>query len=428
MQLKVRVLSTIFNLHTYIYVDMPVYEYTALDSKGREKKGEINAETSRLALEQLRVHNLYPSHIKAVSSPGTDASRKKSGFSFLTRVNQGDLVVVIRQLATLLSAGLPLAACLNSVLEQTRKGPLHRVFVQIRERINAGSSLAAAIEEQGQVFPPSFAAMVKAGESSGTLELVLERLAEFSEQQQELKRKLQSSLAYPVLILIVSLAVIFFLMSYVVPKVSQIFLDFEQALPLPTLILISISDVLHLYWWVVPCGIVVFWLVFRRIRATSRGRFLLDRCSLRLPLVGPILHSIVIGRFSHTLGTLLKNEVTLLQSLKIVRNVTGNTVLQHNVDAVINDVSQGSSVSKTLQKGEVFPTTMVQLVAAGEKSGRLDSMFLKVAQSSEEYVTNKLSMLTSLLEPVMILVLGGIVGFVVLAVLLPIFDMSQLVQ
>ncbi|MCF8037760.1 MAG: type II secretion system inner membrane protein GspF [Desulfohalobiaceae bacterium] len=407
---------------------MPVYEYTALDPKGREKKGEVNAETSRLALEKLRGRNLYPSHIQIVTSPGSKASQKKPKFSFLSRVNQGELVVVIRQLATLLSAGLPLAVCLDSVLEQARKGSLHRVFVQIRERVNSGTSLSAAFEEQGQVFPAFFAAMVKAGESSGTLELVLERLAEFSEQQQELKRKLQSSLAYPVLILLVSLGVIFFLMSYVVPKVSQIFLDFEQALPLPTLVLIQISDLLHHYWWLFPIAIVAAWVVFKRIQATPRGKLFLDRRVLQLPLIGPIVHSIVIGRFSHTLGTLLKNEVTLLQSLQIVRNVTGNTVLQQNVDSVINEVSQGSSVAKTMQKGEIFPATMIQLVAAGEKSGQLDTMFLKVAQTSEEYVTNKLAMLTSLLEPVMILVLGGIVGFVVLAVLLPIFDMSQLVQ
>ncbi|WP_027370959.1 type II secretion system inner membrane protein GspF [Desulfovermiculus halophilus] len=406
---------------------MPVYEYIALDRKGKEHKGIISADSGRMVQDSLRRDGLYPRRIDplpAQSAPSLSGWRSR----LFNRVNSGDLVVAIRQLATLLSAGIPLASCLDSVLQQVKKGGLYRTLAQIRERINEGSSLAAAMEEQRQAFPPTYAAMVRAGESSGTLELVLERLADFGEQQESLKRKLQSSLAYPALILLVSLGVVFFLMSYVVPKVTQIFLDFEQALPLPTIILIQISEVFHAYWWVVPLLLAAAGLALKRMASSSRGRPVLDAWLLRMPLLGSLLHHIVLSRYCHTLGTLLKNEVALLQALKIVRNVVSNSLVQQATDRIIKEVSEGSSLAKPMARGTLFPPTMVQLVSAGEQSGQLDAMFLKVAQNSENYVSNRLTALTSLLEPVMILVLGGIVGFVVLAVLLPIFDMSQLIR
>jgi general secretion pathway protein F len=406
---------------------MPVYEYRALDGRGKEKKGVISAESSRTAQDRLRQKHLYPREITPIQSrPQSSSSNWRT--RLFNRVNSGDLVVTMRQLATLLSAGLPLATCLDSVLQQVEKRGLHRTLAQIRERINEGSSLAAAMEEQRQAFPPTYAAMVRAGESSGTLELVLERLAEFGEQQEALKRKLQSSLAYPVLILLVSLGVIFFLMSYVVPKVTQIFLDFEQALPLPTIILMQISAVFHAYWWTLPLLFLAGVVILKRMAASRRGRTLLDSWLLRMPLFGSLVHNIVLSRYCHTLGTLLKNEVTLLQALRIVRNVVSNSLVQEATDRMIREVSEGSSLARPMSRNFLFPPTMNQLVAAGEQSGQLDVMFLKVAQNSENYVSNRLTTLTSLLEPIMILVLGGIVGFVVLAVLLPIFDMSQLIR
>jgi general secretion pathway protein F len=409
---------------------MPVYEYTALDKRGKERKGIVNAESSRLALNKIRGQGFYPRQIEVVQS-GTRERGKRTRrrlFSFTRKVSHGDLVVTMRQLSTLLSAGLPLASCLDGILQQLDKGPMHRVIAQVRERVNEGSSLAAALDEHRGVFPPTFSAMVRAGESSGTLELVLDRLAEFSEQQQALRRQIQSSLAYPILIFLVSMGVIFFLMSYVVPKVTQIFLDFEQALPLPTLALMQISSFIHAYWWLFPAVIVLGFYACRRFAATQRGRSFIHSRLLKLPVLGPLLHHVILSRFCHTLGTLLKNEVSLLQSLQIVRSVVSNTVLQQAVDSVVKEVREGSDLARPMSQRPIFPPTMVQLVAAGEQSGQLDAMFLKVAQNSEEFVTNKLAMLTSLLEPIMILVLGGFVGFVVLAVLLPIFDMSQLIQ
>ena len=406
---------------------MPVYEYHAFDRRGREKKGMIDAQSTRQAVDKLRQKHLFPHKIQALQAqpPPTTAGWRTRLFN---RVRPGEMVLTMRQLSTLLSAGIPLATCVDSVLQQVRRGGLYRTMAQIKERINAGASLAAAMEEQRQAFPPTYAAMVRAGENSGTLELVLDRLADFGEQQEALKRKLQSSLAYPVLVLLVSLAVIFFLMSYVVPKVSQIFLDFEQALPWPTILLMQVSAVFHAYWWLFPVLLMGTIMIFQRMLHSKRGKMILDAWLLKIPLLGPLAHNVLVSRFSHTLGTLLKNDIALLDALKIVRNVVSNSLMQEATDLIIHEVSQGSSLARPMSRLRVFPPGMIQMVSAGEQSGQLDLMFLKVAQNSEDFVTNRLTALTSLLEPVMILILGGVVGFVVVAVLLPIFDMSELIR
>lgn len=405
---------------------MPVYEYTALNKQGKKRKGVINAESTSTALGQIRDQGYYPRHIEVVQSEGQE-KKSRHLFKFSRKVRHGDLVITMRQLATLLGAGLPLTSCLDAILQQTNKGAMYKIMAQVRERINEGYSLAASLDEHSSVFPPTFSAMVHAGESSGTLELVLDRLAEFSEQQQALRRQIQSSLAYPILILFVSLGVIFFLMSYVVPKVTQIFLDFDKALPLPTIVLMKASSIIHSYWWIFPIIIILLFFIFYRLTATYKGRVFIHSNILKIPILGDLIHQVILSRFCHTLGTLLKNQVSLLQSLEIVRSVVVNVTLQQAVDQVIKDIQEGSDAAKSMANHSIFPPTMIQLVTAGEQSGQLDTMFLKVAQTSENFVTNKLSMLTSLLEPLMILILGGFVGFVVLAILLPIFDMSNLV-
>jgi general secretion pathway protein F len=314
------------------------------------------------------------------------------------------------------------------MLQQLKRGALQQVLAQIRERIQEGSSLAASMEEHPRVFPAPFTAMIRAGENSGTLDLIMERLAAFGEQQEALKRKLQSSLAYPILILVVSLGVICFLMSYVVPKVTQIFLDFDQVLPLPTILLIKTSKIIQKYWLIIPSILLILIVFVKKWIQTSKGKKIIHKMFLHFPLVGPILHSLIMSRFCYTLGTLLQNNVSLLQSLSIVRNVASNIQLQEAVDHLTNEVSEGSDLAQALQERKIFSPTIVQMISAGEQSGNLESMFLKAAQTNEDFVTNKLAVLTSLVEPIMILILGGIVGFIVLAVLLPIFDMSHLIQ
>jgi general secretion pathway protein F len=407
---------------------MPVYKYNALTIQGKEQRGIVNADGDRQALDKLRHQGLYPRSLSRLETQALEQKAQNILSNHFKRVSQAELVLMIRQMATLLSAGLPLTTCLDSMLQQLKRGALQQVLAQIRERIQEGSSLAASMEEHPRVFPAPFTAMIRAGENSGTLDLIMERLAAFGEQQEALKRKLQSSLAYPILILVVSLGVICFLMSYVVPKVTQIFLDFDQVLPLPTILLIKTSKIIQKYWLIIPSILLILIVFVKKWIQTSKGKKIIHKMFLHFPLVGPILHSLIMSRFCYTLGTLLQNNVSLLQSLSIVRNVASNIQLQEAVDHLTNEVSEGSDLAQALQERKIFSPTIVQMISAGEQSGNLESMFLKAAQTNEDFVTNKLAVLTSLVEPIMILILGGIVGFIVLAVLLPIFDMSHLIQ
>ncbi|MFW6323902.1 MAG: type II secretion system F family protein, partial [Desulfovibrionales bacterium] len=285
---------------------MAVFEYTAIDSLGKPRKGILNADSPSLAGQKLKSRGYYPTSLNQVRGESGKKGRKSFRL-FAPRVKQLDVVASIRQLATLLSAGLPLVQSLSGVLDQMRDTPLKRILAQTRERVNEGMTLAAAMEEHPQVFGRTFTAMIKAGESSGTLELVLERLADFQEQQLALRRKIQSTLAYPLLMLLVGGTVVFFLLAYVIPKVTQIFLDLEQALPLPTVILIKTSGFLQKGWWVLLLGGLALFLLLRRFLDTEKGRAMWDVLLLRIPLVGDLLKKIAIARFSRALGTLLAN-------------------------------------------------------------------------------------------------------------------------
>ncbi len=409
---------------------MPVFEYQALDSTGKTRKGIINADSLKIARDKLKAQKLFPTSLQKTTweAPRSKQKGKKRFRLNLQQVNQTEYVYTLRQLATLLSAGLPLDSALTGVMEQIKNKTLQKVMAQIRERVREGSSLAGAMEEHPRIFSPTFTAMIEAGESSGTLEMVMERLAEFAEQQAELRRKIQSTMAYPALMLIVGLGVVFFLMSYVVPRVTSIFLDLQQTLPLPTIILIKVSSVFQEYWLILLIVLGVLGLFLRWYIAKPKGKALFDRFILHVPLVGEIVKKVAIARFSRTLGTLLKNEVTLLTALDIVRNVVFNDVLARAIDLIRKQISEGQSIVGPITKSAIFPPVVSQMVSAGEQSGSLDEMLLRIGDTFENEVASRLTVMTSLLEPVMILFLGALVGFVVLAVLLPIFEMSQLVQ
>jgi general secretion pathway protein F len=408
---------------------MPVYEYVAIDVSGKSRKGIIAADSPRAARQKLRAGGIFPTGLQetSASEPSEGTSRWQRGFP-LHRIGRAELVSFTRQLATLLSAGLPLIAVLTGVLEQVRRTALRRVISQIKERVTEGMSLAAALREHPSVFPPIYTAMVQAGETSGTLELVMQRLADYGEQQLALQRKIRAALAYPLLMLMVGVGAVFFLMTYVIPKVTQIFLDMEQALPLPTVLLIKVSSLFEKFWLIMLLLAVACWLLARVYVKSKRGRRDYDRLVLRLPIVGSIVQKIAIARITRTLGTLLHNGVPLLTALEIVRNLVENVILGDAIDEARQEIKEGASLTTPLAKGGVFPPTVIQMISVGEQTGNLEEMLFKVSASFESEVESRVTMLTSLLEPVMILVLGGVVGFVVLAVLLPIFEMSHLVK
>jgi len=408
---------------------MPVFEYVAIDSAGRSRKGIIDADSRRAARQKLRADGVYPTQLEETQAG--EVSEKPSRLQFKLplqqRVRRTELVSTTRQLATLLTAGLPLVSALGGVLEQVRRTPLRRVLSQVRERVREGMSLAAAFREHPSVFPSIYTAMIHAGETSGTLELVVERLADFGEQQLALQRKVRSTLAYPLLMLIVGLGVVVFLMAYVIPKVTQIFVDMKQQLPLPTTILIQVSELFHKYWPVLVIAIVLGFLVVRFYVKTEKGRHRYHRLMLRFPLVGTIVEKVAIARITRTLGTLLHNGIPLLSAMEIVRNLVNNVILQQAIEEARQEISEGASITTPLARSGVFPPAVIQMISVGEQSGNLEGMLLKVADTFDSEVETSVTTLTSLLGPVMILFLAFFVGYVVLAVLLPIFEMSHLV-
>ena len=406
---------------------MAVFEYKAIDGKGRSSGGIVDADSSRMAGQKLRARGLYPSVIREARTVRSKSRSRSSFFSF-SRVSKPQLTSAIRQMSTLLGAGLPLVTSINSVVKQMKPGPLRLILAQIKERVNEGSSLADALEQHSSVFPLTFSALVRAGEASGTLELVMDQLADFEEQRLALSRKIQSSLAYPVLMLLTGLGVVFFLLTYVIPKVTQIFLDYGQVLPRPTVILMATSGFLQKYWLIVLLTVAVMALLTRLYVRTPKGRKHFHAIALKIPVIGHVLQHAAISRFARTFGTLLKNDVPLLTAMTVVRNVVGNEVMAAAIDASRKEISEGESIAAPLSRKNVFPETVIQMIAAGEQSGHLDAMLFKIAESSESEVETRLAVVTSLLEPALILGLGGVVGFVVLAVLLPIFEMSHLIQ
>jgi type II secretion system protein F len=406
---------------------MPVYEYVAIDPAGKNRRGIVDADSPRTARQKLRATGIYPTRLD--ETLGTEAAPEISRFRLrmpLQRVRRADLVTTTRQLATLLSAGLPLVTALTGVLEQVKKPALRKVLSQVRERVNEGASLSAALGEHPAVFPSVYTAMIHAGESSGTLELVMERLADFGEQQVAIQRKIRANLAYPILMLSVGLLVIFFLMTYVIPRVTRIFVEMKRALPLPTMILIQVSNFFSTFWPVLIVLIVLLWVAAKFYIRTEKGRRVYHRLLLRLPVVGGIVLRVIIARITRTLGTLLGNGVPLLTALEIVRSLVDNVILGDVLDEARQEISEGANITTPLARGGVFPSTVIQMISVGEQSGNLEGMLFKVAETYESEVETRVTTLTSLLEPVLILALGVMVGFVVLAVLLPIFEMSHL--
>jgi general secretion pathway protein F len=407
---------------------MPVFEYVAIDRAGKSRKGIIDADSARAARNKLRADGIYPTRLEETQAD--EISERPSRLQFripLQRVRGADVVITTRQLATLLSAGLPLVSALSGVLEQVKRPALRKVLSQVRERVKEGMSLASALMEHPAVFPSVYTAMINAGETSGTLELVVERLADFGEQQLALQRKIRSTLAYPLLMLIVGVGVVVFLMAYVIPRVAQIFVDMKQELPLPTTILIMVSKLFQKYWPLAILAIVGCFFAARYYVKTDAGRRRYDKMLLKLPVVGSIVEKVAMARITRTLGTLLHNGVPLLSAMEIVRSLVSNVVLRQALEEARQEISEGASITAPLARGGVFPSSVIQMISVGEQSGNLEGMLFKVAETFDSEVENSVTTFTSLLGPFMILFLAFFVGFVVLAVLLPIFEMSNLI-
>jgi general secretion pathway protein F len=333
-----------------------------------------------------------------------------------------------RQLATLAGAGLPLIECLSTLIEQMEKEGLKRVLSHVRQRVREGQSLADALQAHPRVFSQIYVSMVRAGEASGTLEVVLARLADYSEEQAKLWRTVRTALTYPSLMVIVASLILLFLLAYVVPQVTRIFSETGQTLPLATIVLISISSFLARTWWALLLLGAGGALVIVRLVRTPRGRALYDRFTLQMPWVGRVLQKIAVARFSRTLSTLLAGGVPVLTALEIVKNIVNNTLIRRALEEARDSVQQGESLAAPLRRSALFPPLLVQMVTVGERSGELETMLSRAADAYDNEVEKSVTSLTTLLEPLTILIMGAVVLFIVLAILLPIFELNQLVR
>ena len=408
---------------------MSVYEYVALDKKGRERKGFVDAPGVSVARQQLREEGIYPVEISQAREKKNSVLSGMMELGFLQKVSAKEVAIFTRQLSTLLGAGIPLVPSFSVLLAQTRNPLLQKMLAEIRADLNEGKSLTAGMENFPRVFPPFYINMVKAGEASGAINLVLERLADFSESQQALLSKIRSALAYPLIMLLVGSLVIFLLMTFVVPKITGIFTDMKQTLPLITVILIAVSNFLKSFWWLICLLIVAGIAAFKYLTAgTENGRRFWDSFRLKAPVWGSVNLKIAIARFSRTLATLLQSGVPLLTAMEIVRNVVNNIIIGETIERAAKEVEEGQSLAAPLAASGLFPPMVTEMIAVGEQSGSLEKMLNRIAVSYETEAQSDIMVMTSLLEPLMILAMGLIVGFIVISILLPIFEMNQLVR
>lgn len=407
---------------------MAVFEYKGVDASGKNVSGIIDAESPRLARQKLRSDGIFPTEVAEEKAHKSRLSQDISFQNLFQRISTQEISVMTRQLATLLRAGLPLVSSLNALTDQIENPKLKKIITQIRERVNEGSALAAAMEEFPRVFPDLYINMISAGEASGALELVLFRLAEYQEGQVRIRNRIRGALIYPAVMTVVGFGVLGILFTFVVPKFVAIFEDLDQALPLPTVILIGISDFVRAYWYLLLlfAGAAAYGLA--RYRETPRGRERYDLFLLKIPVFGRLIMLGVVIRFTRTLSTLLSSGVPLLKALDILSAVVNHAVFAKAISSARESVTEGASLSQPLKQSGIFPPILIHMIASGEQSGELEEMLAKVAEIYEEEADTLASTLMSLLEPMLILSMALVVSFVVISILLPLLEINQMVR
>jgi general secretion pathway protein F len=403
---------------------MPTFRYKAFKASGPDVTGVIDADTLRDARQRLKNQGLFPKEI----TPVDEAASVGLLSAWRRRVSLPDMALMTRRLATLVGSAVPVYEAVTTLYEQERPGELKKVLNRVRERLAEGASLAKALAGLPQLFSESYVSMVAAGEASGALEIVLERLAGFLEEQEAIRSKVATSLAYPILMVVVGSGVMLFLLAFVVPNIVNIFQDNKATLPLITIILIKISTLLQKGWWLLllaACGALIG---YDRLSRRESFRLRRDRLLLRLPLVGDLIKRLVLARFSKSLGLLLASGVPVTRAMEIAGEVVENREYRASLGKVREELIQGGSLSSSLGKSPLFPPLLVHMVAVGEKGGELEGMLVKAGTAFEKEFDTTVTRFMALLEPLLVLAMGVCVGFVVIAVLLPIFELNQLIK
>ncbi len=430
---------------------MPIFEYKAITSSGKSRKGIVDADTPRDARSKLRGDHMHVTEMWEVVDKKKNKNKNKKGKSteksvrkrrktgqkpggllsmeielFQPKISTRDLATFTRQFSTLLRSGIQLADALNALVEQCSNPQLERVLRNVKEEITSGNNLAEAMAKHPRFFSDLYVNMVKAGEASGHLDLVLSRIADYLQKQASLKGKVLAAITYPAVMVVVGLAVVIFLMSYVVPKITRILEDRGGELPFITEVMKGISDFTAAYWIYMLVVAIIGGLVLKGLIGTDAGRLKFDTILLRLPLFGNLFSKQAISRFALTFSTLLKSGLPALDSLKIVALVVNNAKLTQVINDIHARIIEGADIATPIKKSKVFPPMVGYMISVGEQSGQLEEILDRIAESYEEELDLSIQRLTSLIEPIIIILLAVVVGFIIAAVLLPLLDFSSM--
>jgi type II secretory pathway component PulF len=418
---------------------MAEFSYTALDTQGREVNGSLQAENRSAALSRLKGMGMYPMNLQAAGAAGGSvavagrsgaapsaeaAAAKPSGLAMFRGVSLSDLALFTRQLASLFNAGLNMSRCLDTLVEHSESPALQSALRQIRAAVQGGSALWEAMSEHPKIFTELYVSLVQAGEASGQLGNVLERLADSLETQQEQQSKIRSALAYPILLLTAGFGAIIFILVFLVPRFAKIFKSLNRELPAPTQMLLNIQAFVSAYGVYMLIGAVGLVVAIKAWEKTEQGGLFIDELRMRFPIMGPITRKDAVARFCRTMAILVQGGVPILTSFEVAERAVGNKVLRRAVSQVSDAVRGGEPLAEPLKRTGVFPSLVTNMVAVGEETGSLDTMLTRVADAYDAEVANKLRSLIAMVEPAVILIMGGVIGGIVISMMIPVLEIT----
>src|SRR5262245_20350866 len=410
---------------------MPTYKFEAMDTTGAEVKDSVEAGSEEEAQQKIRQMGYFVTKITETAAgkkkkAGQKAGRRKKGQVFtIGGVSQKQLCTFTRQFSTLQDAGLPVLRSLKILEGQMKPGVLKNALIDVVDDVESGSTLSEAFAKHPKCFDRLYVNMVKAGEAGGALEVILQRLADFKEKAQSLKRRITGAMVYPVVVILVAIGILTFIMLWIIPKFEKIFKDFNLKLPAITQFLMDTSNWFATYWYVIPLFPLSFWLLIKLIRLNRTGAYVVDRVYLWIPVMGQIIEKTVVARTMRTLGTLVASGVPILESLSIVRETSTNAVFERMYQRVYESIREGDTIAQPLKESRLVDDMVVNMIDVGEETGDLDTMLYKIADVYDEEVDVLVEGLISLLEPLMIVVLGFIIGTIVIALFMPLISLLE---
>ena len=405
---------------------MPVFAVEAVDVNGQKVKKEVNASSKDDAIKQIRSEGLRPTRVAMRARTKAAATgEKKARRSLFDRVKHQQVVTFTTQLSTLQDAGLPIVRSLKILAEQLKPGKFKDQINGAADDVEQGSTFSEALSKYPKTFDKLYVSMVKAGEAGGVLDVILQRLAAFMEKSEKIKKKVKGALVYPIAVIVVAVLIVTAIIMFVVPSFQRMFDDLGGQLPAPTQILVTTSVIVQNYWYLLPGVPFVLWLISKWIARTNAGRAAIDRMKLNLPVFGMVIKKSSISRFCRTLGTLISSGVPILEALRIVKDAVGNTVIANAIEEVHGSIREGDTVAEPLRNSGVFDELMINMIDVGEETGELDKMLVKIADNYEADVDVAVEGVSSLIEPLIIVGLGGVVGFIVVSLFLPLIEIIK---